>query len=347
MDLAIRRTIYDLLQFRRAPTQATGIFATLKHNSNLCPALQRKLESAFAAFDKYHRITYDVQGPRDQGSDILVRQVSDGGPSFICFQIKSEDDLKEKTWLKSIKAQWFDSQTRYRELLDYYILVCCDAGAPAAKDKIRLLEGEFSCVPVVHVIEPNYVVSFLRLSLMQIDAIIKAKFGSDDIVFRNALSIARDLSPTENAVLFHLIHRSIHQHADSIDEEAILRSEFVRYVYNNTPDVDRGWFFEDEQEQDQYSRRDYAARQLNIPERLSFDLEGLEELYVHRSTQGGWRVSLDELQPLVILMMDGNERYGYESDELLFYMMDLFGPHKGYVPPEDRTEQEPGSSVEH
>lgn len=46
-------------------------------------------------------------------------------------------------------------------------------------------------------------------------------------------------------------------------------------------------------------------------------------------------------------MMDGNERYGYEGDELLFYRMDLFGPHKGYVSPEDRIEQEPDSSVEH
>jgi hypothetical protein len=335
MDLAIKNIIYDLLQFRRATTEATSIFAGLKHNANLCPKFQRKLESAFDAFDKYHRITYDIQGPQDQGSDVLVRQVFHEQAYFICFQIKSQDDLRENTWLKSIKAQWFDSEKSYHNLLDYYILLCCDTGDSATKSKVRVLECEFSRAPLVHVIEPEYVISFLRLSLVQMDAIIKAKLGSEDIVFRNGLSIASDFTPTENAVLLYLIYQRIYQGAESTDEEAVLNSEFIQYVYANTPDFDRDWFFEDEEEVDEDFHREYIMRQLDIRERLSFDLEALKDLYVRTRGSGISHVSLCEVQPLVVLMMDGNERYGYMSDDLLFYMMDLFGPYKGYVPPQD------------
>lgn len=332
MDLAIKNIIYDLLQFRRSAAEFTGIFKTQKHNANLCPKLQHRLESAFDAFDKYRRITYEIQGPRDQGVDVLIRQIFHDQTYFICFQIKSEDDLRDKTWLKSIKAQWFDSEKTYHEMLDYYILLCCDASNSVTKGKIRLLESEFSSIPTVHIIEPEYVLSFLRLSNVQTDAIIKAKLGSDDIVFRNGLSIVNDLTPTEAAVLFYLIYQDVCEEKESTDQEAILDSEFIRYVYTNTPDFDRDWFFEDEIDIDEEFRREYDVRQLNACERLSFDLEELKNLTIHMYVSGGCRVNMCEVQSLAILMMDGKERYGYTGDDLLFYMMDLFGPYKGYVP---------------
>jgi len=337
VELAIKNIIYDLLQLRRAKTEATGVFASLKHNTNLCPKFQYKLESAFEAFEKYRRITYDIQGPRDQGSDVLVRQVFDDQAYFICFQIKSEDDLRDKSWLKTIKAQWVDSQNSYQSLLDYYILVCCDSRDSVTKKKIRLLESELSRANPVHIIEPEYVLSFLRLSLMQTDAIIKAKIGSEDIVYRNGLSIVSDFTPTENAILFHLIYQRIYKGLDSIDEKAILDSEFIRYVYANTPNFDRDWFFEDEDDIDEDFRQDHTTRELDTRDRFSFDLEELKDLCIRMSTDQGCNVNLREVQPLAVLMMDGNERYGYTSDELLFYMMDLFGPYKGYTSPQDNA----------
>src|SRR5687767_13775782 len=105
----LARIIYELLQFRRSPYEATSIFSSLKHNVDLCPKFQAKLESVYDAFDKYQTITYDIQGPRDQGTDILVRQRIDDENRYICFQIKSNDDLKKSDYLKVLKAQYFDT----------------------------------------------------------------------------------------------------------------------------------------------------------------------------------------------------------------------------------------------
>jgi len=299
--------------------------------------LQDKLESVFGAFEKYRRIVYDIQGPRDQGSDVIFRQIIDDKTYFICFQIKSEDDIRDKTWLKTIKAQWVDSRNSYQNLLDYYILLCCDSRDSVTKNKIRLLESEFSRTKPIHIIEPEYVLSFLRLSLMQTDAIIKAKLGSEDIVYRNGLSFVTDFTPTEDAILYHMIYQKIYEGLDSIDEIAILDSEFIRYVYANTPDFDRDWFFEDEESTNDDFHQDYTIRKLGTRDRLSLDLEELKDIYIRMSKSHGCYVNLLEVQPLVVLMMDGNERYGYTSDDLLFYMMDLFGPYKGYTSPQDNA----------
>ena len=37
-------------------------------------------------------------------------------------------------------------------------------------------------------------------------------------------------------------------------------------------------------------------------------------------------------------MFDGKVRYEYEDDDMLFYMMDLLGPHKGYESREDENQ---------
>jgi hypothetical protein len=333
MDFAIQNIIYNILQLKRAAKEDTEIFVTLKHNADLCPKLQHKLESVFSAFEKYQRIVYDIQGPRDQGSDVIIRQIINDETHFICFQIKSEVDLKDKSWLKNIKAQWVDSQNSYRNLLDYYIFLCCDSRDSETKNKIRLLESEFSSTKPVHIIEPEYALTFLKLSLMQTDAIIKAKLGSEDIVYRNGLSIVTDFTPTEDAILYYMIYQKIYEGSDSIDEITILDSEFIKYVYANTPDLNRDWFFEDEESTNDDFHQDYTIRELDTHERLSLDLEELKDLYILMSKSHGSYVNFLQVQPLVLLMMDGNERYGYTGDDLLFYMMALFGPYKGYTSP--------------
>ena len=335
MDTEIKTIVYDLFQFRRSKSEATSVFTKMKHNSDLCPKVQRKLESALDSFEKYRRITYDIQGPRDAGADVILRQVLEEEAYFICSQIKSEADLKEKDWLKTLKAQWFDAQKTYQTLQDYYIIACCDI--LKHKQKIRVLESEFAENSKVHVIEPEYALSFIRLSLTQIDAIIKSKFGSEDIIFRNALSISNGLTPTENALLFIIIWFRVYQNSDCIEPHTIFDSSFIKYVYEHTPDFVGDWFFEDEFA-DFYGddeSEEYTIRGLDMKERIMLDLDSLQDVFVQMDEVGNYLINLNEVQPLVILMMDGNERYKYNGNELLFYMMDLFGPHKGYEPRED------------
>jgi hypothetical protein len=73
MDEQIRKAIHELLQFRRAEYTATSVFATMKHNDDLCPKFQDKLDTLLGAFQKYKKIVYDIQGPRDDGADIVLR----------------------------------------------------------------------------------------------------------------------------------------------------------------------------------------------------------------------------------------------------------------------------------
>ena len=57
--------------------------------------LKRKVESIISAFEKYHKITYETQGLWDKGTDVLYREWIEENSRFICFQIKSTDDLKK------------------------------------------------------------------------------------------------------------------------------------------------------------------------------------------------------------------------------------------------------------
>src|ERR1043165_6559025 len=126
MDDQLNRAIFDLIQFKRASIEATEKFSNLGHNADLCPRFQEKIETVFFAFDKYQRITYDIQGPRDKGVDIIVKQRVEDELHFICFQIKSDNDLKKPDYLKILKAQWFDADRAYARIDDYYIVLCCN-----------------------------------------------------------------------------------------------------------------------------------------------------------------------------------------------------------------------------
>ena len=200
MAYDLKTLVFEFLQFRRAPTTATKEFKGLKHDSYLCPKVQRKLDQIKEAFNKYHKITYDIQGVRDQGTDVLIREtLGDQGNNFICFQIKSEDDFRDRNLLKNLKSQWFDTETRYQNLLDYYIVLCCDA--EKNKKKIRIVEAEFSTKTKVSIIDPEYALSFLRLGEVQIAATLKSKLGSDDFVYQRCLEIIAPLSATERGAL--------------------------------------------------------------------------------------------------------------------------------------------------
>jgi len=192
------------MQYKRSQSDDTVLFKTLKHNDDLCPRFQKKLDMVFGSFNRYRTITYDVQGLRDEGTDIVIRQSENDTSYYLCFQIKSEDDLKSATYLNSLKGQVSDTMNTYSQnLLDYYVLLCCCTKDRSTKNKIRMIEGALGKIPNVHVIEPEYTISFLKLGSIQLDAIIRSKLGGEDVIFQEALSTVSDLTPTERSILFY------------------------------------------------------------------------------------------------------------------------------------------------
>jgi hypothetical protein len=314
MDDYIQKLLYELLQFRRSTPESTEKFAELKHDADLCPRFQRKIEDIFGAFEKYHRITYDIQGPRDKGTDVLIRLPADDEDKFISLQVKSEDDLRDKNYLKSLKSQLFDTDPASSRLLDYYIVLCCNTNDRSNKAKVRSIGATFAKTPKVTIIEPEFALTFLRLTSIQVDALIKSRLGSEDIVFREALNDVKELTLTERALLFYLIWSKIYNDTATITVDKLNESEFLADVYS----------------------REYAAKSKrryrfsdNVPDIIS-DLNHLEDTFISSDDQASYSISLTEVESLAVLMMDGRIRYEYGAEELLYYMMDLFGPTEGY-----------------
>jgi hypothetical protein len=301
------RLVDELLRYRRTAPSETKALARLKHNADLCPRFQQKLENILGSFEKYRKIVYDIQGLHDEGTDILLREVVAENPWFICLQIKSEDDVHAHDILKSLKAQFFDSSQRYGDaLVEYYVLLCCDA--KKNKDIIRAIAKQFDKQKNVTLIEPEYTLSFLDLEERTIDAIIRAKIGHEDVVYQKALNIVVRFSPTERAIVFYFVWQLVYRNAQEISFAELKSADFLRRIYEST--------------KKQYPRRPNAEPV--IDENLARDLEYLCDHMISQTSDGRYSLEFKGVTPLVAIMVDGQTRYGYEDNELLMYMMDVF-----------------------
>ena len=127
--------VADLLQSRRAEPAETEKFKHWKHDADLCDKFRQAVDAVFGAFDKYHRIVYEIQGLKDEGTDVLLSERVGDKKEYVCFQIKGEWDRSQKDYLKTLKSQYFDSVKRYEPgLRDYYIVLCYSI---VSKDKER------------------------------------------------------------------------------------------------------------------------------------------------------------------------------------------------------------------
>lgn len=333
MDDIVKKVIYEMLLFKRAPSESTRVFSKLMHNAHLCPRFQHQLELILGAHRKYQQITYDLQGFRDRGADVVVRQSLDDGNNFICLQIKSENDLKDIDCMMRLKAQFFEAQGRYQNLLDYYIVLCCNVMeskvgkqkkrlliSKEKKNQIRDITSEFATTDNVYVIEPEFALTFLNLKSIQIDAAIKSKLGSDDVVFREALELVSNLSRTARALIYYLIWLKIYREKMEFAPEDIFEYPHIQNIYQQIPDEDeREWFVAD----DDYSDAFEDIRSQDVSMGITHDLEQLKDNFIEMNNAGNYVFDIRAVQPLALMMMDGNLRYGYEEEVLLDYMMNL------------------------
>jgi len=311
MDRFLVRLVDELLRYRRTAPSDTKAFARMKHNADLCPRFQQKLESILGSFEKYRKVVYDIQGLSDEGTDILLREVVAENPWFICLQIKSEDDLHAKDILKTLKAQFFDSFQRYGDsLVEYYVLLCCDS--TKNKDMIRAIAKQFDKQKNATIIEPEYTLSFLNLNERTIDAIVKAKIGNEDVVYQKALGIVAPFSPSERAIVFYFIWRLIYGNEQEMSFAELKSADFLLRIYESTKPATKK----------RYTPWNNAERA--IDERLARDIDYLCDHMISQTSDGLYTLEFKGITPLVAIMLDGQTRYGYEDKELLMYMMDVF-----------------------
>lgn len=89
-------------------------------------------------------------------------------------------------------------------------------------------------------------------------------------------------------------------------------ADFLRRIYESTKPVVTN----------EYRLRRNAKRA--IDESLGRDIEYLCDHMISQTNNGLYTLEFKGITPLVAIMVDGQTRYGYEDNELLMYMMDVF-----------------------
>lgn len=315
----------DFLQLRRGEIAETEKFRHLKHDKDLCEGFREKVDAVFNAFDKYHRVVYDIQGLKDEGTDVLLSERIGDKKEYVSFQVKGEWDLSQKDYLKTLKSQYFDSIKRYGDSLkDYYIVLCYSIATKdkqkqrltldkGRKEKVKGIIREFELMPQARVIEPEWAASFLALSQIQIDVVIKSRFGNEDIVFKEAINLVSELSSTEKIILVFMLWLHLYRNKSTTTSEEIVQSEFIQRTFASLP--------EEIDEDDE----GYHYYPLDLDSQVARDLERLEGNFVERGEGNDFSLPLDSVQPLAVLLMDGHIRYDHNDDELLTYMLALLG----------------------
>ncbi|SRR5258706_4577509 len=313
----------ELLRMRESASSATAWFKTKKHNDDLCPLGEQQINAVMECFVKFFVLGYDIQGPKDQGTDIVLRYLPPGDSEhqYVALQIKSYDDLKQKDYLRILKAQESESRSRFRDQLErYYIVLCTDA--KEHREKIREVKNAFATAEKVSVINPTFARTFFSLTRGQIFSAVQAEVRSGDIVFKKAAAIAADLTPTEFAILLLLTEIGINTPENVSSLERLHSNSFLQHVYSsieayNTRDSYFG-------EYEVVVRSDLA--QDDSARRFAEDIDKLSDLYIHSSANNRWELDIQGLKPLSLLLLDAELRFDMKGNELLEHVYDLFKP---------------------
>ena len=201
--LTLPKLVEELVRYREASTKDTIDFNKWTHEK-LCRGFQHQLDMLGDSFLKYHHVTYLVQGPRDQGVDVLLKTtVDDETEAYHAIQVKSyaEIDDKENDLSKQLKAGYHDARNHYGGRLDrYYIALCGNAGTHAKR--IAAITGEFAKELAVRVIGPRHLFTFLTMPDAMLSAIVDRFLKADDAVRKQARSEV--FGHTDPEIYFHL-----------------------------------------------------------------------------------------------------------------------------------------------
>lgn len=332
----IKKIVYDLLFYKRSSTKETEWFSDKMHNKDLVPQFDIQTNEIIDAFEKYHKISYDTQGLRDQGIDVLLRY-SDNKPEsessqYIGFQIKSENDLHDKGWLTKLKAQVLDAKSHVN-MEDYYIIVCINLNLNKNHDILRNIQAEFAKVEGVHVVRPEFVLTFLKLSSQHIGAYLKAKLSSEDQVYKSAHELFIDLTPHQGAILIELV---VSYYLEAIEEYDLLelqQTSFVQSVYSDLPNLIIDYYYDEDDFDDEFEENK------NIENCWNEDIDSLESKFIEiESRENVVKIKNYEIAALTAITLDGNVRYGYQGKELKNYLFRALMDEKIFKAEEYRSQ---------
>lgn len=319
MEDYLKRIIYELLFYRRTPLAATEWFLNKPHNNFLVPEFDIRISDILDSFEKYRRVSYDTQGLRDHGIDVVLRYFTgkndDPHWKYLGFQLKSYNDLCEKGWLTKLKAQVYEAKNHV-SMEDFYVILCTDSREHL--DQLRYVQAEFSKDETTHIVRPEYSRTFYSLSPQRIGAFLKVHLSDEDGVYLEAFKSMTELTPHQAAIVIELVVCYFLEGISAWPIEELRQQVFIQSIYNELPNLPIFYYMGDYEQEGQGEITLEEDQNKSWPD----DLEKLESGFIKREL----RTDIIKLEPLQIpavsvMALDGYVRYGYSGEELRNYLM--------------------------
>ena len=229
-----RRLIANALHYSAAKVAATSTLRDLKHDADLLPLIQRRLQVILEGFHRDSNVVYDIQGRNDQGCDLLVRLSTDNGVQFIGLQVKSHSELLNEDVIPVLIRQHFEATSHYSPMLIFYIVLAADMTQNGPQHRvIRAIQQKFSTAKDVRIVIPEYTATFIRLGGPAIDALITQTMRTGDPVTTAGVQDLRR-HPVEAAILLRLVERHL-AGAPVLSRVDLISDQWIQAVAEATP----------------------------------------------------------------------------------------------------------------
>ncbi len=316
------RLLVDAFRYRIAPLKATQKLAPLRHDRHLLPRINRQLAALLDGFHRDTQATADIQGFRDEGTDLLVKlQHDDKSKRYVCVQVKADNELVESGLANTLILQWQRSVERF-DPLHYFIVLAGDMSLTSRQRAVRAVENAFAKKPKVSVVPPPYLASFLRLRRVELEALVTlVAHRGDPLVEEARLALASATAPQAALILLVAAHVATHPDAMRVSEVSA-NDWFARLLCSVNPIDEVGYLTTPVAKSLQTVRRPRETSAFS--ERFAVLLDSLEddlEVDLDRLT-----LRICEWQALMSVMLQGAAKFGYGRDELVQYMIDILYP---------------------
>lgn len=350
MLIPFEEIFQQALQYQRSSVAHTKQFRRLKHNNDLCPQFERQLGVIMDCFLKHGNAAYDVQGIHDRGSDVIFRYGREEQQlRFIALQIKSFDDLKASSYLKDLKAQRYEAAQDFRDSLSHYFIVLCTDNK-TDRNKVREIKKAFAADEGVTVIDPEYAMSFYRMTVQRIVALVENVLRHDDTVLTEARKSIAEFTPPRAVVALTLLEHYLFESAKELTVYELQEKQVINGLYKSLPDLETSDYFEDfedeedfdydddedededdernedeeplEEDEDESLNLAFAFRRERDQERdlvvrLSEDVDGLSGAGVSVGAGGEIQIAPEQFHAVSAVMLDASVRYDYGGATLV------------------------------
>jgi hypothetical protein len=230
-----RRLISNALRYRPAKADDTKWLAPMRHDADLLPLVTSQLRALLSGLHRDTHVEYDIQGMRDEGTDVLVRLTAANAAVFVCLQVKSHIELAKEEQVNNLRLQQSRSDDHYGENITYLICLAGDMTDTKIKTRVRSVHAAFAKKQRVQVIDPYYLATFLRLSQAQLDSLITLTVRVGDPLLTDARAELARQEPLVAGVLLRLVADSVAEPGLGSDPETLQSDVWLAELARRTP----------------------------------------------------------------------------------------------------------------